>query len=88
MEHPTEIALYEAARHFLKDHSSDGRLPSMKLLKAEKERLLKERQDAQARYHYYKDWTKELKTVCSNVSAILEQTRPVHSEQQKNPDIS
>lgn len=46
MEHPTEIALYESARHFLKDHSGDGRLPSMRLLKAEKERLLKERQDA------------------------------------------
>lgn len=88
MEHPTEIALYEAARNFLKDHSGDGRLPSMKLLKAEKERLLKERQNAQARYHYYKDWTKELKTVCSNVSAILEQVRSIHPEQQKNPDIS
>lgn len=86
MEHPTEIALYESARHFLKDHSSDGRLPSMKLLKTEKERLLKERQDAQSRYHYYKDWTKELKTVCSNVSAILEQTRSIHPDQ-KHMDL-
>jgi hypothetical protein len=29
----TEIALYEAARDFLKEKSSDGKLPSMKLLK-------------------------------------------------------
>ena len=35
-EHTTEIALYEAARKFLKGQSTDGRLPSMKLLKAEK----------------------------------------------------
>ncbi len=86
MEHPTEIALYESARNFLKDHSSDGRLPSMKLLKAEKERLLKERQNTQSRYHYYKDWTKELKIVCSNVSAIFEQTQPIHPEQ-KHMDL-
>lgn len=39
-EHSSEIALYEAARKFLKEHSADERLPSMKLLKSEKERLL------------------------------------------------
>ena len=31
-------SLYEAARKILKEHSEDGKLPSMKLLKAEKEK--------------------------------------------------
>ena len=39
-EHSAEITLYETARKFLKEHSADDKLPSMKLLKAEKERLL------------------------------------------------
>src|SRR5699024_3327548 len=38
LEHQTEITLYEAARKILKEHSEDGKLPSMKLLKAEKEK--------------------------------------------------
>lgn len=44
--HPTEIALYETARKFLKEHSADGRLPSMKLLKAEKAQLLQKKRNA------------------------------------------
>ena len=39
LEHQTEITLYETARKILKEHSEDGKLPSMKLLKAEKEKL-------------------------------------------------
>ena len=42
-EHPMEIALYEAARKFLKEQSENGKLPSMKLLKAEKEKLLQQK---------------------------------------------
>lgn len=38
LEHQTEITLYETARKILKEHSEDGKLPSMKLLKAEKEK--------------------------------------------------
>ncbi len=70
-EHYTEIALYETARKFLKEHSSDGKLPSLKLLKAEKAKLLEEKKDALTSYRYYKDFQKELHTVCSNVDAIL-----------------
>ena len=42
-----EIALYEAARKFLKEQSENGKLPSMKLLKAEKEKLLQQKKEAQ-----------------------------------------
>ena len=74
-EHPAEIALYESARKFLQGQSADGRLPSIKLLKAEKEQLLHKKKEAQKTYHYYRDYQKELNTVCSNVDKILGQTR-------------
>lgn len=87
-EHSAEIALYEAARKFLKEHSTDGRLPSMKLLKAEKEQLLQQKNEAQQTYHYYRDYKKELQTVCTNVDMILGQSHNRQSEKQKSTDIS
>ena len=87
-EHPTEIALYEAARKFLKEQSADRKLPSMKLLKAEKEKLLQQKKEAQKAYHYYRDYQKELNTVCSNVDKILGQPNTRQPEKQKSADIS
>ena len=49
-EHTTEIALYEAARKFLKDQIADGRLPSMKLLKAKKDNLLRQKKEAHRKH--------------------------------------
>ena len=87
-EHPTEIALYEAARKFLKEQSANGKLPSMKLLKAEKEKLLQQKKEAQKTYHYFRDYQKELNTVCFNVDKILGQTHTRQPEKQKSTDIS
>ena len=87
-EHPTEIALYETARKFLKEQSADGKLPSIKLLKAEKEKLLQQKKEAQKTYHYYRDYQKELNTVCSNVDKILGQPHTRQPEKQKSTDIS
>ncbi len=87
-EHPMEIALYEAARKFLKEQSENGKLPSMKLLKAEKEKLLQQKKEAQKTYHYYRDYQKELNTVCSNVDKILGQPNTRQPEKQKSAGIS
>ena len=87
-EHPMEIALYEAARKFLKEQSENGKLPSMKLLKAEKEKLLQQKKEAQKTYHYYRDYQKELNTVCSNVDKILGHPNTRQPEKQKSADIS
>lgn len=87
-EHSAEIALYEAARKFLKEQSADGRLPSMKLLKEEKEKLMRRKKEAQNTYHYYRDYQKELKTVCTNVDKILGQPPARQPEKQKSTDIS
>lgn len=87
-EHSAEIALYESARKFLQGQSADGRLPSIKLLKAEKEQLLHKKKKAQKTYHYYRDYQKELNTVCSNVDKILGPARTRQPEKQKGADIS
>lgn len=87
-EHSAEIALYEAARKFLKEHSANDKLPSMKLLKSEKEQLLQQKTQAQKSYHYYRDYKKELDTVCSNVDAILGKPHSRQNEKQKSTDIS
>lgn len=87
-KHSTEITLYESARKFLKEHSTDDKLPSMKLLKSGKEQLLKQKEQAQKTYHYYQDYKKELSTVCSNVDLILGQPHNRQVEKQKSPDIS
>ena len=42
-KHSTEISLYESAHKFLKEQSSDGKLPSLKLLKEKKTGLLEQK---------------------------------------------
>ena len=93
-EHSSEIALYEAALKFLKGKSSPGtdggnatyKLPSLKVLKAEKEKLMEEKNARKETYRQCHDYQKELDTVCSNVDAILGQTRT--RQRKKEMDIS
>ena len=82
-EHSSELALYEAAVKFLKEKSGDGKLPSMKLLKEEKEKLLIQKKEAQEKYNYYRDYQKELDTVCTNIHSALGQqhTKPTHKQE-------
>lgn len=70
-EHQTELALYEAARKFLKKQSGGGKLPSMKLLKAEKEKLVALKNSQQEAYHNLRDYEKELNTVRTNMETFL-----------------
>ncbi|WP_373216995.1 relaxase/mobilization nuclease domain-containing protein [Ruminococcus sp. 5_1_39BFAA] len=72
-EHQTEIELYEAAVKFLKEENADGKIPSMKSLKEKKEKLTIQRSAQYDTYHYFKEYQKELRTVCSNVDSILGQ---------------
>ena len=71
LEHQAEIELYEAAVKFLKLHSPDDKIPSMKSLKQEKENLTIQKKAQQETYDYFKDYASEMKTVCFNVDAIL-----------------
>ena len=46
-------------------------MPSMKHLKAKKEKLLTQKNAQYNTYRYFKDYQEELCTVCSNVDTIL-----------------
>ena len=71
-EHQDEIAKYEEAAQFLKRSSPDGTIPTMKDLRAEKEKLLSTRAVQYESYAYFKDYYHELQTACQNVDMILE----------------
>lgn len=63
---------YEEAVQFLKRNSPDGTIPTMKDLRAEKEKLLSTRTAQYESYTYFKDYYHELQTACRNVDMILE----------------
>lgn len=85
-EHSPELALYESAVKFLKEKSSDGKLPNLQTLKAEKEKLLVQKKETQEKYYYYRDYQKELDTVCTNIHSALgqPQSRPAHKREQND----
>lgn len=87
-EHLSEITLYETARRILKEKSDSGKLPSMKTLKAEKEKLTALKTTQYEAYQNLRGYQNELKTVCTNVDMILGKNHAKHPEQEKNQDIS
>lgn len=85
-EHQSEITLYETARKILQERSDSKKLPSMKILKAEKEKLTALKNSQYDAYQNLRGYEKELKTVCANVDMILGKD---HSRQvEKSRDIS
>ncbi len=57
-EQYAEIALYESARKFLLEHSVDGNLPLLNLLKTEKAKLPEAKKSASESYCQCKDYQK------------------------------
>lgn len=66
-EHSSEISLYENAVKFLKNKYPDGKIPSTKMLKEEKEHLTLQKAAQLDTYNYFKKYQKELRMVCSNI---------------------
>lgn len=87
-DHSAEITLYETARKILKEKAGGKKLPSMKMLKAEKEKLSAQKNSQYKTYRELKDQQKELSTVCSNVDMILGTDRPKNSHRHHEQDIS
>ena len=75
LEHQTEITLYETARKILKEHSEDGKLPSMKLLKVEKEKLVARKSNQYEAYRNLREYEKELHIVQTNIDTFLGKDR-------------
>ena len=70
-DHRAELTLYESALRILKEKSQGNTLPTLKMLREEKNRLTElqtmQREDFNAR----REHERELRTVCSNVDIIL-----------------
>ena len=82
--HSDELAQYEEALQILKQHSPDGKFPTMKDLRAEKEQLTIQKDAQYDTYRYFKDYHKELQTVCANVDSILGAEQEVQQHEQQH----
>lgn len=83
LEHQTEITLYETARKILKEHSEDGKLPSMKLLKAEKEKLAARKSSQYEAYRNLREYEKELHIIQTNIDTFLGKDRSRQTAQER-----
>ena len=84
-EHRAELSLYDTALRTLKEKSTGNKLPSMKALYTEKDRLI-ELQDSQREdFSNRRDYERELRTVSANIDMILgkshEQEQQIEKEQ-------
>ena len=80
--HSDELAQYEEALQILKQHSPDGKFPTMKDLRAEKELLMRTKDARYETYLYFKERNAEIKTVLANVGNIIEMEKVRQHEQQ------
>ena len=86
-EHQADLDLYEAGVKYIKENFS-GRVPSLKALKTERDQLLQMKDAQYGTYHYFQDYQKELRTVVSNVDAILGKDHSRTQAREKAQDIS
>ena len=84
-EHQAELSLYDTALRTLKEKSGGNKLPSMKALYAEKDRLTELRDTQRADFSNRRDYERELRTVSANIDMILgkshEQEQQIEKEQ-------
>ena len=83
-EHRAELSLYDTALRTLKEKSAGSKLPSMKALYAEKDRLIELRDTQREDFSNRRDYERELRTVSSNINMILgknhEQEQQIENE--------
>ena len=71
-EHQAEIITYETATRWLKERNPSRKIPSLKSLRTEKEKLLRQKEQQSELYQYFKDYKSELYTVRTNVDTLLD----------------
>ena len=86
-EHKAELSLYETALRVLKEKSNGQKLPSMKSLYAEKDRLTELREVQRADFYSHRDQERELKTVDANIDMILGKKPERGQEIEKEQDL-
>ena len=75
-EHKAELSLYETALRVLKEKSNGQKLPSMKSLYQEKDRLTELREVQRSDFYSHRDQERELKTVDANIEVKLVDAQP------------
>ena len=83
-EHRAELSLYDTALRTLKEKSARNKIPSMKALYAEKDRLIELRDTQREDFSNRRDYERELRTVSANIDMILgknhEQEQQIENE--------
>ena len=79
-EHRAELSLYDTALRTLKEKSARNKIPSMKALYAEKDRLIELRDTQREDFSNRRDYERELRTVSANIDIILGKS---HEEEQQ-----
>ena len=86
-EHKAELSLYETALRVLKEKSNGQKLPSMKSLYAEKDRLTELHEVQRADFYSHRDQERELRTVDANIDMILGKKPERGQEIEKGQDL-
>ena len=86
-EHKAELSLYETALRILKEKSNGQKLPSMKSLYAENDRLTELREVQRSDFYSHRDQERELRTVDANIDMILGKKPERGQEIEKEQDL-
>lgn len=86
-EHKAELSLYETALRILKEKSNGQKLPSMKSLYAENDRLTELREVQRSDFYSHRDQGRELRTVDANIDMILGKKPERGQEIEKGQDL-
>ena len=82
-EHRAELDQYQEAVSFFREHCG-GKVPSMKALKAEKEKLLTLQSEQRKELSGFDQMERELQTAAANVNAILHLDTTSEKRQARN----
>ena len=82
-----ELSLYDTALRTLKEKSAGNKLPSMKALYAEKDRLIELRDTQREDFSNRRDYERELRTVSANIDIILGKSHEEEQFQKKEPNL-
>ena len=86
-EHRAELSLYDTALRTLKEKSNGNKLPSMKALYAEKDRLIELRNTQREDFSNRRDYERELRTVSANIDMILGKNREQEQQIEKGKNL-
>ena len=86
-EHRAELSLYDTALRTLKEKSAGNKLPSMKTLSTEKDRLIEVRDTQREDFSSRRDYERELRTVSANIDMILGKSHEQEQQIENEKDL-